>query len=416
MGILSGCICSMYSQLPSRVLFLGNSYTSVNDLPGTFSALCNAMGKPMQVASNAPGGYTFNGHSTNATSLALIQQADWDVVVLQEQSQIPSFPPTQVASQCYPYAARLDSFIQAVNPCMETFFFMTWGRQNGDASNCANYPVLCTYDGMQGRLRESYLEMAQDNQASVSPVGMAWKRVRDLNPGIELYSPDGSHPSIAGTYLAACVFYASLFHESPQGAAFTSGLADSTAQILQLVAFETVTDSLIQWQGSGNWMSGSISGVVDQSNGEVIIQAESQHAGNIQWSLGDGSLASGQEVSHTYNQPGSYEVVATFDNGCRQLKDTLVLNLQWTSLPDEAEKNLPKKVWIENKTLHFETDGNCSLRIYTLDGRLWAENKNITTSGSISLKDWPSGLYVWELIYEEGKNITHRGIHVLSSH
>jgi len=157
---------SAIAQQPLRVLFLGNSYTTANDLPNTFSSLCTSLGKPVQVASNAPGGYTFNGHSTNATSLALIQQGDWDVVVLQEQSQLPSFPPGQVASQCYPFAARLDSIINAINPCTETMFYMTWGRQNGDASNCANYPVVCTYEGMQGRLRESYLEMAQDNQAT----------------------------------------------------------------------------------------------------------------------------------------------------------------------------------------------------------------------------------------------------------
>jgi hypothetical protein len=83
---------------------------------------------------------------------------------------------------------------------------MTWGRENGDQDNCANYTPLCTYDGMQQRLRESYVQMADDNNAIVVPVGMAWKYVRDNYPEIDLYQSDESHPSVEGTYLAACTF------------------------------------------------------------------------------------------------------------------------------------------------------------------------------------------------------------------
>ena len=91
---------------------------------------------------------------------------------------------------------------------------MTWGRENGDSQNCASYPPICTYEGMQDRLTESYTEMAQNNESLLAPIGIAWKDIREQHPEINLYSSDGSHPSIQGSYLAACVFYAILFDDS----------------------------------------------------------------------------------------------------------------------------------------------------------------------------------------------------------
>lgn len=73
---------------------------------------------------------------------------------------------------------------------------MTWGRNND------------TYEGMQQQLTENYLEMADVLDAYCAPVGEAWRRVRRECPSLQLYNSDGSHPSPAGSYLAACVFYA----------------------------------------------------------------------------------------------------------------------------------------------------------------------------------------------------------------
>ncbi|MFM9004523.1 MAG: hypothetical protein ACKOSR_03320, partial [Flavobacteriales bacterium] len=81
-----------YSQVTKRVLFLGNSYTSVNNLPAMTQACALSAGDSLIIDSNTPGGYTFEGHSTNAISLQKIALGNWDFVVLQEQSQRPSFP------------------------------------------------------------------------------------------------------------------------------------------------------------------------------------------------------------------------------------------------------------------------------------------------------------------------------------
>jgi hypothetical protein len=129
-------------------------------------------------------------------------------VVLQEQSEMPSFPPAEVDTEVYPYAHALDSMIHANDSCTQTMFLMTWGHANGDPLNCASYPVICTYAGMQQRLHDSYMEMTQLNHAIVAPVGVAWREMIDsFAPGIWLYITDSSHPNIYGSFLEASVVY-----------------------------------------------------------------------------------------------------------------------------------------------------------------------------------------------------------------
>jgi hypothetical protein len=87
----------------TKVLFIGNSYTGVNDLPNMFKNLALSMGDSVTIDSNTPGGFTFNQHSTNATTLQKIQQGNWDFIIVQGQSQEPAFPPSQVSTQTYPF-------------------------------------------------------------------------------------------------------------------------------------------------------------------------------------------------------------------------------------------------------------------------------------------------------------------------
>lgn len=202
-----------FSQTKS-ILFIGNSYTYCND--GVDQMLKNMAfdsGDTIYTEAFTIGGATFSQFCSNPETFARISSRDWDYVVLQEQSQLPSFPPSQVENECYPYAKQLCDSIRANSECTQILFFMTWGRKNGDSYNCANYPPLCTYEGMQQRLFESYTEMGNDNNAIAVPVGMAWKYVRDNYPEINLYQSDESHPSLEGTYLAALCFYRAIFGE-----------------------------------------------------------------------------------------------------------------------------------------------------------------------------------------------------------
>ena len=142
------------------------------------------------------GGSSFSSHSTNTQTLNKINQQKWDYVVIQAQSQEPALSPRYVNAKVFPAAQVLIDAIERTHLCIEPLFFMSFGRQLGDASNCVSYPPVCTYLGMQERLRTRYLDMSFFHNASCSPVGMVWKESIAIDSSINLYSSDSSHPSI----------------------------------------------------------------------------------------------------------------------------------------------------------------------------------------------------------------------------
>ena len=148
-----------------NALFIGNSYTFYNSMPDLVSSIAESKGDTLFTDSSTPGGYTLSDHTENANTLSKIEEGDWDYVIPQEQSQLPSFPIGQVESDCFPYAEELVEYVHEFNDCAIPVFFMTWGRENGDDWNCPNWPPVCTYEGMQDLLSERYLQMSFDNDA-----------------------------------------------------------------------------------------------------------------------------------------------------------------------------------------------------------------------------------------------------------
>ncbi len=294
------------SQTTLKVLFLGNSYTSVNDLPGLTFQVTKSAGDSLVYSSNTPGGYTFNQHSTNSTSVSLINQGGWDYVVLQEQSQYPSFPDLQVQAEVFPYATALNDMILAADSCTETIFYMTWGRKNGDASNCAAWPPVCTYEGMDSLLHLRYMTMAQDNNAEVSPVGAVWHYLRANAPGIELYNADESHPSPAGSYAAACTFYTSMFRKSPVNITYDYSLSASDASTIRNAVKTVVFDSLAHWFDVDEIPVASFN---DNHNGlEVSFTSTSVNAHHFYWSFGDAATSTEENPVHIFGVTGNYTV------------------------------------------------------------------------------------------------------------
>ena len=386
------CMGSLFAQT-KNVLFLGNSYTGVNNLPLLTYNLALSLGDTINYDSNTPGGYTYEGHSTNATSLAKIAQGNWDFVVLQEQSQKPSFPPSQVATEVYPYAQVLVDSIKSANACTEPIFYMTWGRKNGDAGNCAAYPPLCTYDGMQGRLRESYIEMAVDNDGSVSPVGAAWKYVRDNYPTLELYSADESHPSINGSYLAACVHYASMFRESPVGASFISTLTAIDAAILQEAAELVVLDSLSTWRIGDNDVIASFTS--NTVSGSTAFSENGTNGTTYSWDLDDGSTETAAAFSHTYGNDGTYNVELIATNGCDSDTITQEVIVNTTGM-NENQLNF-EILQSQNKySLLFKNTAERHIQLYDAKGSLIQEDKKTNSEITIALPK--SGVHLLHIV------------------
>ncbi|MEM9379697.1 MAG: DUF4886 domain-containing protein [Planctomycetota bacterium] len=234
------------------VLFLGNSYTARNDLPALFEGLCAAGGHAVSTDRNTPGGNslgapqsTGQNHASNPGSLGLIASRSWDIVVLQEQSTIPTIP-FGLANWMTPGAQALRSAALVSNPDVRVVLYETWGRRDGGQFTWAGQtsPFFPDFGAMQDALTAGYVTCGDAVGAEIAPVGRAWRRTRQTFPSIELFNADGSHPSPAGSYLAACVLYARILGESPSGLGFTGALSTSDANVLQDLATLTVFGSI----------------------------------------------------------------------------------------------------------------------------------------------------------------------------
>ena len=388
---------------PASVLFVGNSYTGTNNLPGMVSQLAASLGTTVSTGMVTPGGYTFLQHSTSPTTLSTIASQQWDYVVLQEQSQLGALPPDYNATAAS--ATVLVDSIRAASECSRPVFYMTWGRQNGDAQFCPSFPYMCTYEGMQQALRENYLAMAEDNNAYTAPVGMAWKQVRDTHPGLQLYVGDGSHPSVQGTYLAACVFYCTLFQQPCTGASYTGTLSADTAAILQGIASATVLDSMALWnldlpEGIGAAITGSTSSAWN------TVTFHHSGTGTHLWTCSDGQTSTDANPTFTVDTPGTFTFSHTYTDPCGNT-DTVTWTYDFivSGIDPGAIQDGITVTATEGTIVLRGAAGGDTLTIYDLAGR--AVIAVVRGNGTLTVPSSP-GVRIWSLHRSNGERISGR--------
>ena len=251
--ILSILICTTVcgQNGTKRVLFLGNSYTSVNNLPQAIADVAGSVGDTLIFDSYTPGGYYLGNHATDSVSLGKIKMGHWDYMVLQDQSLALAYPST--FKNMIQYARTLDSIRKDFNACGQTMFYITWGRKNGDTYLCTppecdtNTWITRTYFEMDSVIQLNYMFVADSLKALAAPVGAVWRYIRHNFPAIELFQADESHPSEAGTYAAACCFYTAIFRKDPTSISFNSTLSITDATDIKNTAKLIVFDSLLNW-------------------------------------------------------------------------------------------------------------------------------------------------------------------------
>jgi len=145
----------------------------------------------------------------------------FDAVMMMDCSQCPVHP--QLAPVFHEVVKKHSATIRAYGA--RPILFMSWAYKDKPE--------------MTAQLAEQYSTAGRMNDAQVVPAGLAFAMSVQRRPELELYAPDKRHPSLAGTYLAACTVYASLFGKSPIGNTYSAGLPAEVATHLQTVAWET---------------------------------------------------------------------------------------------------------------------------------------------------------------------------------
>jgi hypothetical protein len=321
-----------------KTLFIGNSFTATNDLPLTTANIARAMGDTLVYDSYAPGGCTFERHTTEAATLSKIALGDWNFVVLQEQSQRPAFSDAQVADEVFPYAHKLDSLVDAQNPCGRSIFYMTWGYPDGDPGNCPFFPPICTYAGMDSMLALRYTQMANTNKALLSPVGRVFKETMKRSPAINLFLADRMHPSTSGTYAGAVTFYTILFRRDPALITYTGGLPPADAAAIRNVVHDLVYTDLAKWHVGEYDPKAAFTATV--SGGTATFNSgASANVIHYTWDFGDGKSASTANPVHTYTAPGTYHVRLIGDDCSRYdtTKQDVVITTTGISTPQLSE-------------------------------------------------------------------------------
>jgi len=339
-----------------QVLFIGNSFIAKNSLPEMFKQLSTAAGKVPHFDQYTPAGYSLKEHSEDPITIEKVSQCTWDVVILQEQGQIPSNDPGR-DTMMYPYAVILDSIIHHNNPCTKIMFFLTWANKYGDI-NIIQQGGSDSYDAMQQRIREGYFEIADSTGNTIIPAGIAWKHIRDNYPAYELYEPGDVLPTLYGSYLAACVVFSSVYKESCLGNIYNAGINDIDVANLQGIASSTVLDSLELWN------NGTFA-LFDFVQEELTVQLNNNSCNSNlwTWNFGDMTEPSVEENPlHIFNQPGNYLITLISSDSCIEISDTIsmMINVSGNSIlnPD----NDPGVIVFPNPAndfLNVNTDG-CS--------------------------------------------------------
>ena len=248
------------------------------------------------------------------------------------------------------------------------------------------------------------MQMSLDNNATTSPVGVAWSTVRDSFPSIELYTGDESHPNIYGSYLAACVFYTTLYQKSPIGSTYIpNGISNTEALNLQTVASYTVLDSLPLWRINANKPIADFNFNVINNNGDVTFTNTSNNDNTYHWSFGDGNTSSLENPTHTYtgsNNTYNVELIIYSMDSCFSDTITQIVDISATGIIDINKNNQfilypnPANDFIELKTNFNYT----SITIVDITGKAI---KQVQSQTRIDVSSLSKGIYFIQLIGEE---------------
>lgn len=202
----------------TNILFIGNSFTARNNMPQLLVSLAAERGHDVRYDLIQAGGASLRAHWNKGEAASTITSGKYDWVVLQEQSTLP----VKNAERMRENVALFAPVVASSGARMA--LYLTWARRNAPES--------------QDAITEAYESAGRETQATIVPAGVAWEKFLAKHSSPLLHDKDLSHPTLAGSYLAACVFFAVLFGEDATGIETElNGVSPAERLALQKVAW-----------------------------------------------------------------------------------------------------------------------------------------------------------------------------------
>ena len=211
--------CSTATTQPRlKVLFVGNSYTYYENLPQLISIISDSSHTKIITQKSVAGGSSLRDHwlgKEGLDSQEKIANGGYDIVVLQPHSLAAIRQPDSLRK----YVQLFGDLIAESGA--KTYLYQTWARKESPQQ--------------QQLISKTFTTVAETVNATVIPVGDVWRQMQQQHPSLELYDPDGSHPSRLGTFLTACVFAKCFLGKLPKNMTDEYVIDDAFGEAIRLL-------------------------------------------------------------------------------------------------------------------------------------------------------------------------------------
>jgi len=302
----------------TNVLFIGNSYTHMNNMPKIFEKIARSKGKDVYADSIAVSGSSLKEHAGRASTYKKLKSRKWDYVVVQGFSRELAQPADTISKNTIPFIQQIIDSLYKTSPCANVYFYMTWGYRFG-------YPEvdeINTNEKMQARVKEGYLQLQRHFNYPIVPVGLTWAQIKQEYPNVNLYYIDDHHPNVTGSFVIASCFYTAFFKESSVGATAPKGVDSLMVKPLATVASSFVLANynlyhLNQVQHPAPEVSPYLSFKAAETWLAVTVSNKSKNCTSYYWNFGDGHTSKlANPKKHYYAKSGTYTITLTATKDC----------------------------------------------------------------------------------------------------
>lgn len=338
-----------YAQNPKKILFIGNSMTYFNDMPNLFESIANEKGKNVDVSYYAPGGTGFVNHHTDNQVYSLLQNNNWEAVILQpgtSESAGVSWPVNTTAER----GNRIQDSIKKYSPCAKVFLYqIPYGVPS--ANNYANYFQV------QTKIKDSITKLADLMHIPMIAAGECARQHYTTQQDLLLHnSYNDVHPNLNGSYLVACAVFNTLYQEPLSPTLFNGGVSNANAIYFQGITDNIILNNKILWRINTYNLHADFS--IIQNNSSVNFDNLSSNYQNLIWDFGDGYTSNESNPSHNYLNTGNYTTTLTvFRNGC---SETFQKNITIGTLQADNFNNLKISLYptLINEEVFIESNLN----------------------------------------------------------